>query len=469
MTSVRHDDAVSSGLPPRIGQGVERPVSSRDCAPGTAEKRLSPSAYRRNFRLGVVNGALVTVASAFIDPDMVLSWFLAQLQVANVLIGAVQPIRMGSSFILQIAASGYLQRQPRKLPAYLVLSFFRCVLLLGMALLVAFAPVGSSWLVVGFFAILVLHGLSSGLIGQPFLDMVGKTIPFDRRGAFFAQRNFWGNILVLGASAVVGALLAEPLGLTFPLNVALLFVLAAVFFALTALAWRMVDEPPSRVDERAVGVGAQFRRGFRLLKTDPHYRAFVLARLALVPPEWVTPFYIVYAKEALGIAPQMIGVYLAARTVASVLSNLGWSRLSDRHGNRAVVQGAAIVGVGVPLAALLNGVISHTLPAGSPLPAYGYGLVFVVMGVFNSGTLIAGISYLLDIVPEAERPLYLGFNSTLFGIARFSALASGLLVDWLGFTPLLVISAGFYLLGIILSLGLLDARAGQVETAAAEG
>jgi hypothetical protein len=430
--------------------------------------RLTPSAYRRNFKLGVINGALVTVANAFVDPTMVLSWFLAQLQVANVLIGAVQPIRMGSSFILQIAASGYLQKQPRKLPAYLVLSFFRCVLLVGMAALVALVPVGSPWLVGGFFAILILHSLSSGLIGQPFLDMVGKTIPASRRGGFFAQRNFWGNILVLGASAAVGALLAEPLGLTFPRNVAVLFLLAGVFFALTALAWRLVDEPPSAVDGASVSVGAQFRRGFRLLKTDPHYRTFVLARLALVPPEWVTPFYIVYAKEALGIAPQMIGVYLAARTVASVLSNLGWSRLSDRHGNRAVVQGAAIVGLGVPLVALLNGTVARHLPARSLLPAYGYGLVFVVMGVFSSGTLIAGISYLLDIVPEAERPLYLGFNSTLFGIARFSALASGLLIDWLGFAPLLIISAGFYLLGIILSLGLVDARVGQVAMAAAE-
>ena len=443
-------------------------MSSHDGTYGNADAGLSPSAYRRNFRLGVINGALVTVANAFVDPDMVLSWFLAQLQVANVLIGAVQPIRLGSSFLLQIGASGYLQRQPRKLPAYLVLSFFRCALLLGMAVLVALTPVGSPWLVGGFFAILVLHSLSSGLIGQPFLDMVGKAIPIHRRGVFFAQRNFWGNILVLGASAVVGALLTEPLGLTFPLNVAVLFLLAAVFFALTALAWRLVDEPPSRVVERSVSVGAQFRRGFGLLKIDPHYRTFVLARLALVPPEWVTPFYIVYAKEELGIAPQMIGVYLAARTVASVLSNLGWSRLSDRHGNRAVVQGAAIVGLGVPLVALLNGVVTHTMPAGSPLPAYGYGLVFVVMGVFSSGTLIAGISYLLDIVPEAERPLYLGFNSTLFGIARFSALASGLLVDWLGFTFLLALSAGFYVLGIILSLGLVDAREGQVVMSAVE-
>jgi hypothetical protein len=210
-------------------------MSSHDGTYGNADAGLSPSAYRRNFRLGVINGALVTVANAFVDPDMVLSWFLAQLQVANVLIGAVQPIRLGSSFLLQIGASGYLQRQPRKLPAYLVLSFFRCALLLGMAVLVALTPVGSPWLVGGFFAILVLHSLSSGLIGQPFLDMVGKAIPIHRRGVFFAQRNFWGNILVLGASAVVGALLTEPLGLTFPLNVAVLFLLAAVFFALTAL------------------------------------------------------------------------------------------------------------------------------------------------------------------------------------------------------------------------------------------
>ena len=38
------------------------------------------------------------VTNAFVDPTMVLSRFLAQLQVTNVLIGTVQPICIGGSF-----------------------------------------------------------------------------------------------------------------------------------------------------------------------------------------------------------------------------------------------------------------------------------------------------------------------------------------------------------------------------------
>ena len=207
-----------------------------------------------------------------------------------------------------------------------------------------------------------------------------------------------------------------------------------------------------------VSLGDQFRRGLALLREDGDYRTFVLARLALVPPEWVTPFYVVYAKEQLGVAPQLIGVYLAARTIAGILSNFLWSWLSDRHGNRAVVQASAALGLTVPLVVLVVGVAGPALGLSEAVLGYGFVLVFAALGAFESGNLIAGISYLLDIVPEAKRPLYLGFNSTLFGIARFSALASGFFIDWFGFTIMVVAAAGFYLLANGLAMGLVDPR-----------
>jgi len=272
-------------------------LNSGDPASEGHASGLTMQDYRRNFRLGVINGALVTVAMAFQDPSTVLSWFLAQLGTSNVLIGLVQPIRMGSSFLLQILVSGHLQRKPYKMPFYLIVASLRSLLLVALALVVALIPLGSPWLVPGFFAILIIYSLISGTIGVPFLDIVGKSILPAARGKFFARRNFWGNILLLGTSAAIGYLLTEPLGFVFPLNVALMFALSGILLAFTSVVWSRLKEPLGVVDTSRVRWSEQLRRGVALLKSDPHYRRFVLVRLALMPADWVTPFYIVYAKD----------------------------------------------------------------------------------------------------------------------------------------------------------------------------
>ena len=40
---------------------------------------LTPRDNRRNFTLGLINGALFRIGDIFIDTEMVLTWFLSQL------------------------------------------------------------------------------------------------------------------------------------------------------------------------------------------------------------------------------------------------------------------------------------------------------------------------------------------------------------------------------------------------------
>ena len=47
---------------------------------------------RRNFFLGVINGSIFKLTMVLMDSEMVITWFLAQLGVSNLLIGLVSPI-----------------------------------------------------------------------------------------------------------------------------------------------------------------------------------------------------------------------------------------------------------------------------------------------------------------------------------------------------------------------------------------
>ena len=425
---------------------------------------LSPGQERRNFALGVVNGALFMMADLFLDSEMVITWFLAQLGVSNWVIGLVSPIRNGGWFLPQIFVSGYLQRQPRQMPFYQMTVFVRSALLLCLVLPVALIPLRSPWLLALFFTFLVAYSLGSGLAGIPFMHMVGKVIPALRRGTFFGQRMFWGNLFALGSSSLIGLLLAEPKGMQFPRNFAAIFTLAFVWLTVSMVSWCFVSEPVEAVDTRPSPWTEQIKRGARLLRERAPYRAFVLSRLSLMVAQLAAPFYIIYAKSVLGVSAGMVGVYLAARTATSILSNLMWSRISNRWGNRLLIQTSTVVGLSMPLGALALGLVGRALPHAGPWLAYLFTAIFMAAGAFNAGSTIGNTSYLLDIAPSEERALYLGFTNTLFGIGVFTSSLGGVIVDWAGFGVLMSLSAGFYGLALILSLWMIEPlRAARVH------
>jgi MFS family permease len=301
--------------------------------------------------------------------------------------------------------------------------------------------------------------MGSGLNGLAFVDIVAKVIPTTRRGSFFAQRSFWGGLVALAVGPLVGYLLAESSGIRFPMNVAWLFVGAFLTQALASSLWSMVKEPPGEIIQETVDWSEQFRRGKQLLRDNKAYRTYLVVQLLKILADTASSFYVVYAKEALGISAQMVGVYLTARTIASIGSNLVWGRVSDRMGNRRLLQIEHGLGLCVPLIALGIGLLGSMSTAAAPWQPWAYALVFLVSGISVAASGIARTGYLLDIAPPAQRPFYMGFTNTLRGMTQFAALASGLLVDWAGFAALMVVSACFYALALVYTFVMPEPRA----------
>ena len=106
----------------------------------------------------------------------------------------------------------------------------------------------------------------------------------------------------------------------------------------------------------------------------------------------------------------------------------------------------------MPLTALLIGILASSVPHALSRLSWAYALVCVASGAFSAGSNIARSGYLLDMAPPAQRPLYLGFTNTLFGVATFASSVGGLIVDWAGFKVLMMASACFYVLALVLSL-----------------
>ena len=417
---------------------------------------------RRNFSFGVLNGVFFNLYSALLDPSLVLSWFVSQLTTSNFLIGLITPIQNGGWFLPQLVMSSYLQRRQRKLPFYARMAGVRAVIW-GLMTLAIFLIEDPTVLLVVFFTLLTASSLGAGLSGLCFVDFVAKAIPPTRRGAFFAWRLFLGGLLALGGSLLVRYILDERRGFAFPDNYAILFLLS--FFALCAGlgSFVLVVEPLEPVNEERISLARQVRRALDLPRRDKNFRRFLTMRLLLMGAEIASPFYIVYAKQALSLPVSMVGVYLTGTTLASFASNLLWGRISDRRGNKLLLALSNSLGLFIPLTALAIVPLANLWPGLRELAPGLFALVFVLSGGFKSGSMIGNMNFLLEIAPADNRPLYIGFTNTIMGIALLATSVGGLIVDLVGFTVLFSLALAFYALALLSTLRLQEPRGGALQ------
>jgi MFS family permease len=98
--------------------------------------------------------------------------------------------------------------------------------------------------------------------------------------------------------------------------------------------------------------------------------------------------------------------------------------------------------------------ISGALGLGSTGLLITIGLVFLVAGVASDGNGISSNTYLLEIVPEDERPTYIGLANTTLSVVTFLPVLGGWLVANVGYSATVGIGVTFALLGLGASLRL---------------
>lgn len=396
---------------------------------------------RRNFWLGLGNGVFAAGGEAFTDPSVVLTYFTSLLTSSKFLVGLVAPVRIGGWFLPQLLVSGFMQRQERKLQIYTSLALFRAISW-GLMVPILWFVQDRMTLLALFFALLVVNSLGAGIAGLSFMDVVGKVIPPHRRGAFFSARRLLGGVLALAASGMVGWVLSAGFGLAFPHNIALLFALSFVGTAVALFLFTRVDEPLEPVSHERVSVSSQIRRARHLPGQNHTYGRFLGARLFMVIADMAVPFYVVFARESLSAPPGLVGVYLSTRTLSELLTNLWAGRVSDRYGSRRLLLVACLIGLAAPGLALVFDRLRG--------PAVIFAVVFALSGAYNTSAWIAHTSFLLDIAPASDRPIYVGTANTLIGTAILASSGGGALVDWLGFEVLF----GLALVALLVAAGI---------------
>lgn len=390
---------------------------------------------KRNFFLAVINGIIYIFAEALLDPTLVLVGFVSRLTQNPILLGLVLPIRDASWSLPQLWVSGFLQNRPLKIRFYQQMSLVR-ILGWGLLALSMNLILSPQWMLVTFFAAFTFASLASGIGGLPFLEVVSKTIPPQRRGEMFAWRLGAGGLLGIGGSLLVRWLVSNASPFPFPHNFGVLaigFFLCASFSLM--LFNRIHEEPDQNMAPRRK-TREQWRRALSVLKTNQNYGRLLTTQALMILSTMAIPFFAIYVQQQFQVDPQWVGIYLGVLMVSNLLSNIYLGGVSRKKDNQKVMHLAAAAGGGMNLLMLVLSVLGKPLQLNSSVAAFWLVPVFFLSGMRGTGFGIASSSLLLNLAQPGERTLMIGFNQFLVGLFILATSVSGLLVKVLGFTPL---------------------------------
>jgi len=411
--------------------------------------------YRRNFIALVVDFAGFGLGFAFYSPSTVLPAFVSELTSSAPLIGLISTLLMGSWLLPQLIAANYLSAQERQKP-YLVISAA-----VGRSTFFALAAVvylcAGRWptlTLVTFYLCVTIFMSCDAMTSVAWFDMWAKMIPPARRGRVVGLGQVLSGLMTIGAAALVRRILS-PTGPAFAANYALLFLLAGVAMMISVGALSCLREPPGEAKRQHTPWREFLPRLGQMLREDRDFRQLNIVRLLAGLGGLASPFYIVYATGELGMAKETIGLFITAQTAGSIAAGFILGYLNERWGSRIVIQLSRLLGVAQPLLALA---FTGLYGLRGSVSASAYAAVFLLMGILNSSMMPGFFSYLVDLAPDEERPLYVGLCNTLNGLQMVVPLMGGWLLEAASYPALFAAAAAGSALSLLFALRLAEVR-----------
>jgi MFS family permease len=383
---------------------------------------MHPPHLRHNVVALGADYGLFLVALSFASPATILPAFAASLGAPNVVIGAIPAVMTLGWFLPPLFAAAHTETLARKLPFVMRYTIWERVPFAVLAAAAMWlAPASPGLTLALLLAMLVVVTGVGGMLTPAWMDIVGRAIPVNMRGRFFALTAVGAAAVGLAGSALTTEIFAR---VPAPASYALCFLCGTACMMGSFLALALVREPPAGVAPAVhPGLRTYLRRVPRLLQLDANLRWFLVVRWFSVIGGMASAFYAVYSLRAWDAPAATLGVFTAlllAGSMAGLLA-LGW--VADHAGYRVVI----MTGIAATLAANLVALLAPSLTV--------FGAVFLLAGLQEAAFRIAYPTVLLEFAPVPEaQPMYIGVgNTALTPIAFAAPIAAGLLADRAGF------------------------------------
>ena len=341
-------------------------------------------------------------ALAFVAGSTVLPVFISKLTSSRTLIGIISHVEWFGWMFPQLFAAAFLAHKKKALGFYNSLSIIRLILFASVIASIFIFSDNYPVILLVFGVGFTIFSLSSGIAGVAFMEVVGKTIPADRRGSFFGWRMFSGGLLAALCGLVIKKIIAA---YRFPYDFGYTCIIAwsLMFFGL--LCFALLREPENIDPLEKAPPKMHLKTAVKIFKDNENLRKLIFSRAWLNTALMAAPFYVIFAIEFLGAEEWMAGIYLTAQMIGYLGSNLLWGWLSNRVSNRLVILLSGFFRILSPLIAFGGCFIT--------IDPYVFSGVFLFLGMAEAGIDMGYMNYMLEISPDKGRPLYIGLVHTL--------------------------------------------------------
>ncbi|NLM78500.1 MAG: MFS transporter [Ruminococcaceae bacterium] len=386
--------------------------------------------YRTICFAYVWHGFFLAMTLSMLDLNTVFPALVTELTDSKILFGFLYAIMLGAPLVFNLVFSHYLKSQKYKKKFLLLGIYMRSAAFLGMAISTWFFGRNNPKIAVySFFIWVFLFSISAGFAGIAYADVIGKTLPRQRRAKLYAVKQFFASMAAFAGGIIINGLF-KPGNLSFPGNYTLSLMIGFAGLAIASLGFFRVQEPASpMLENQQQSLISYIRNVPDILKKDQQFRRFILLENLASFGIMMMPFYMIYASDTFQSSQTYLGRYLMIQVAGTVLSSFIWGLVSSRKEARVIVRFCMYLEAVIPVAAIF---LARTNPM-------LYGMVFLLMGFAISGRRIGFEPYLLDIAPEDRRTEYLGIRGTLNVFTVILPIAGGFFISQFGYKLIFII------------------------------
>lgn len=405
---------------------------------------------RTNYYKGVFNGAVFGMGEAASSPGLVLSLLIRQLGGSLTVVGLLPVIQSAGYLLPQLLVGGRVQALVHKLPVYRRFAFLRILAQAAMVTSCFVAGmINNTWALIAILVSYALFNFGGGVTTLSFQDVVAKIVPTNQRGRFFGTRQLLSGLLAFSVGGpLVRWVLSDDSPFIFPYNFAVISGFSLICYALAMSVFATVHEPPAQQVVPRMSFADTLRAAPSMLQNNVDYRQFIIVRLFLLIGRLAEPFFIIYVTEQLGLPASTAGLFVASAAVAAAISNAVWGRLGDSRGKQWLLRITGTVAMLPPLMMLFA---PQILTLHSTLLIGWLLLLSLASGTSADGISIASMTYLLEVAPPEQRPLYMGLANTILGVGALIPVLGGVIVSTFGYQFAFMIAATCSGIGVILA------------------
>lgn len=390
---------------------------------------MSNNRWENNYGAFLWHAVWLALATTFTDINTVLPGLIVQAGGSAVHVGVLTGIMIGVPLVTQLLFAGFLSSRTRKRPYLLLGINLRVAALLGVAWTLAAAARLSVGTAIGVVYLwMMLFGVSGAFAGIAYTDILGKSVVGDLRKRFFVTRQVASSIGILASALIARWILAT---FDYPLTYRLLFLAAGGALLVASAGFWVLGERPSESPAKT-GLLTLARNLPGMLRSDGNLRNYVLMANFSGFGTALVPFFMVLARDRMGLSGDRIGLFLLVQIAGMLISNIMWTRIVRRMLFRGVLLAATVLGAILPFLAM---VLSGT---GSAL---AYGFVFLLSGSAISARRIGQDGAIVEISTDDNRAMYTGAIGATNLVTALFPLVVGLLLGAIGYWPVFSLAA----------------------------